>query len=76
VVSLDDGSLAELWLRSLSATFVAGRKIMHYSIFSFLTAIKLVSHAKNEKEKKKTEWEQVRKRIKVMKKICRTETGY
>jgi hypothetical protein len=44
VVSLDDGSLAELWLRSLSAMFVAGRKITRYSIFSILIAAKVVSH--------------------------------
>jgi hypothetical protein len=52
VVSLDDGSLAELWLRSLSAAFVAGRKITCYSIFSSLITINLVSHANNEKEKR------------------------
>lgn len=40
VVSLDDGSLVELWLRSLSATFVAGRKMTCYSIFSILIATK------------------------------------
>jgi len=44
VVSLDDGSLAELWLRSLSATFVAGRKMTCYSIFSIFIATKVVSH--------------------------------
>jgi len=44
VVSLDDGSLAELWLRSLSATFVAGRKMTCYRIFSILIAANMVSH--------------------------------
>ena len=44
VVSLDDGSLAELWLRSLSATFVAGRKMTCYSTFSIFIATKVVSH--------------------------------
>ena len=40
MVSLDDGSLAELWLRSLSARFVAGREMTCYSIFSILIPTK------------------------------------
>lgn len=76
MVSLDDGSLAELWLRNLSAAFVAVRKITCYSTFSFPTAIKLVSHTNNKKNKKKRGWEQVKKRLKVMEKIWRIETGY
>jgi len=52
VVSLDDGSLAELWLRSLSATFVAGRKMTCYSIFSILIATKCLTYQLGEGEEK------------------------